>query len=225
MKKYFNFITDEVEIIFPDLFQPKAFNANEVPKYGCVILIKKDSSALIQFREALSMEAKQAKIALKSVNTLKSMEIYKTETESRLSRQLDTGKIDSETYKEKEQKIIDFAEKYKDYYITKAKTKKRPVLVDRYGKSITDEKLRLNGSIARLKLVPAYYEGFGGGVTLYLEGVQIIKLGTSGGSSEEQIKNEFGVYKGSIQDETLENATKPVAAKFDEADNGEELPF
>jgi hypothetical protein len=222
-KKYFNFITDEVEIIFPDLFQPKAFNANETPKYGCVILIKKDSSALNQFREALAAEAKQAKIALKSVNTLKTMENYKMEVEQRLSRQLELGKIDKDTYKEKEQKIIDFAEKYKDYYITKAKTKKKPVLVDRFGKDITDENLQLNGAVARLKLVPAYYEGFGGGITLYLEGVQIIKLGT-GGSSEEQIKNEFGVYKGSIQDGALENATKPVA-KFDEADNGEELPF
>ena len=224
MKKYFNFITDEVEIIFPDLILPKAFNANETPKYGCVILVKKDSAALNQFREALAAEAKQAKIQLKSVNTLKSMEAYKIETEQRLSRQLDTEKIDKETYKEKEQKIIDFAEKYKDYYITKAKTKKKPVLVDRFGKDITDKRLQLNGAVARLKLVPAYYEGFGGGITLYLEGVQIIKLGTAGGSSEEQIKNEFGVYKGSIQDETLENATKPVA-KFDEADNGEELPF
>lgn len=60
-----------------------------------------------------------------------------------------------------------------------------PGVFDRYGKAIPDSIMIGNGSKARVSYTMNYYEGFGGGINLYLSAVQIIDLVEYKGRSAE----------------------------------------
>jgi hypothetical protein len=51
-----------------------------------------------------------------------------------------------------------------------------PRVFDKYGKEIPKDVLIGNGSKVRVSFTPATYEGFGGGLTLYLSAVQVLEL-------------------------------------------------
>lgn len=225
-REYYEIITKEVKILFPDLVTPRSFNPNETPKYGIVILAKEES--LQEFRDAISKEANQFKFPLKSVTTLKSMDLYFKATVEALERKNVQGKLSDEDYKSKCEKLEEFRNDNKDYYITKAKTKKKPGVFDRYGNALSDDdlsKMQLNGAIARLILVPAYYEGFGGGVTLYLNAVQIIKQGPKGGMTTSELASKFGKYDGKIEDDSIDLTKLSDENKMEVVENDVELPF
>lgn len=61
--------------------------------------------------------------------------------------------------------------------IVKFKSSYKPALFDAKRQPITDDKIMIgNGSIIRVAFTKNFYEGFGGGMNLYLKQVQIIKL-------------------------------------------------
>jgi len=52
----------------------------------------------------------------------------------------------------------------------------KPSLFDKYGRALADGTLIGNGSKVRVNFSPVAYEGFGGGITLYLNAVQVLDL-------------------------------------------------
>jgi hypothetical protein len=52
----------------------------------------------------------------------------------------------------------------------------KPPLFDKFGRPLADGTLIGNGSRVRINYTPAPYEGFGGGITLYLNAVQVVDL-------------------------------------------------
>ncbi len=52
----------------------------------------------------------------------------------------------------------------------------KPGLFDKYGKQISETVLIGNGSKVRVNYNPREYEGFGGGLALYLNAVQVLEL-------------------------------------------------
>ena len=52
----------------------------------------------------------------------------------------------------------------------------KPNVFDKYGKPLPESDLIGNESKVRVSYTPAPYEGFGGGVTLYLNAVQVLEL-------------------------------------------------
>jgi hypothetical protein len=75
------------------------------------------------------------------------------------------------------------------------KSKKKPKLFDAKGNPIRDDDLRVGaGSTIRVKGAFSGYEGFGGGVTAYLNEVQIVKLVEFGGGGFEADEDEEDAY-------------------------------
>lgn len=63
------------------------------------------------------------------------------------------------------------------FYVTfKTSDKFKPGVFDRYGRQIPEGTLIGNGSLVRVSYVEAPYTAFGGGVTFYLNGVQVQDL-------------------------------------------------
>jgi hypothetical protein len=63
------------------------------------------------------------------------------------------------------------------WYVTfKTGAKFRPGVFDRKGSPVPESVLIGNGSKVRVNYTPAEYEGFGGGVALYLNAVQVVEL-------------------------------------------------
>lgn len=58
----------------------------------------------------------------------------------------------------------------------KTSAKFAPGVFDAYGRPIPPDKQIGNGSLVRVNYSPSAYEGFGGGLTLYLNAVQVVKL-------------------------------------------------
>ena len=63
------------------------------------------------------------------------------------------------------------------------KSKKRPAIVDSKKNPIGDPSVVSGGAKVRISGSLAPYDGFGGGFTLYLNAVQVIAPGTSGGAA------------------------------------------
>lgn len=63
------------------------------------------------------------------------------------------------------------------WYVTfKTSDKFKPAVFDRVGQLLPDGTLVGNGSRVRVNYTPQSYEAFGGGVTLYLNAVQVVEL-------------------------------------------------
>lgn len=63
------------------------------------------------------------------------------------------------------------------WYVTfKTSDKFRPSVFDRFGQPLPEGTLVGNGSRVRVNYTPDTYEAFGGGVTLYLNAVQVVDL-------------------------------------------------
>jgi len=72
------------------------------------------------------------------------------------------------------------------YYVTfKTDEKFKPGVFDRYNKKIPDNILIGNGSKVRVAYSINYYDGFGGGINLYLSAVQVVDLVEYKGRSAE----------------------------------------
>jgi hypothetical protein len=71
-----------------------------------------------------------------------------------------------------------------------AKTEFKPAIVDSKGVQVTGKLAIGNGSQLRMSVAFSAYEGMGGGVTAYLNSVQVISLVEFGAGSE------FGEYQG-----------------------------
>lgn len=64
-----------------------------------------------------------------------------------------------------------------NFYVTfKTGAKFKPGVFDKYGRVIPETTLIGNGSQARVNYTPSVYEGFGGGIALYLNAVQVMEL-------------------------------------------------
>ena len=70
-------------------------------------------------------------------------------------------------------------------YVMKVKTKNKPKLFDRHRAPILDEVSPGPGTTARVVIKFAPYEGFGGGVTAYMNKVQIVDYVPFVGGSDE----------------------------------------
>jgi hypothetical protein len=62
------------------------------------------------------------------------------------------------------------------YFTAKTGEQFKPFVCDRYGKPIPEDVNVGNGSQVRLSYIENVYEGFGGGINLYLNAVQVIEL-------------------------------------------------
>ena len=65
----------------------------------------------------------------------------------------------------------------------------KPAVFDAYGRPLPEGVRVGNGSMARVNCNPAPYEGFGGGITMYLNAVQITELIPYGASSDPSVYN------------------------------------
>ena len=70
-------------------------------------------------------------------------------------------------------------------YIVSFKTTYKPQVFDAKGKSILNDCKVGNGTLARISYEANHYKGFGGGINLYLKGVQILDLVEYTGASAD----------------------------------------
>jgi hypothetical protein len=72
------------------------------------------------------------------------------------------------------------------FYVTfKTGEQFRPSVFDKYGQPVTDQTIIGNDSRVRIAYMPVEYEGFGGGIALYLNAVQVVDLVEYKGQSAE----------------------------------------
>lgn len=92
-----------------------------------------------------------------------------------------------------------------------------PPFIDAKGNKIPRSKVRVGGgTMARVGVTANVYDGFGGGVNLYIDGVQIIDLKAS---SRFQVEEEEGFTWDGSDDE--DEAEAPTA----NADMDDDIPF
>jgi hypothetical protein len=90
-----------------------------------------------------------------------------------------------------------------EYFKAHAGEKFKPVLVDAKANDLPPSVNPRGGTKARLSCTLEWYEGFGGGLTAYLNGVQIVEL------VERNAKVSFGELEGGYVYEGGEDETKP----------------
>lgn len=115
-----------------------------------------------------------------------------------------------------------FEENDDDTVTFRFKSKKKPKLFDAKGNPIRNtEDLRVGGgSTIKVKGAFSAYEGFGGGVTAYLNEVQIIKLVDFGGGGFQPEDDEDGY----VADTSAPRASK-AAEPADEDEADEDVDF
>lgn len=87
-----------------------------------------------------------------------------------------------------------------------AKSAKKPAVFDAKKQSIPPSIVPGAGSVVKLDLGLKPYTGMGGGVTAYLNGVQVITLQQSGGRGAAAFEEEEGGYVAAAERDTSEPA-------------------
>jgi hypothetical protein len=94
----------------------------------------------------------------------------------------------------------------------------RPVrVVDSVGKPIPEDQYPWGGSIVRVAYTPNEYPGMGGGVNLFLNGVQVIELVTGG------VNIEFPMEEGGYVSDGVSKT--PAEDGSAQSDDGDASPF
>jgi hypothetical protein len=106
------------------------------------------------------------------------------------------------------------------FFVTfKTGAKFKPGLFDKYGKPLAETVLVGNGSKVRVNYTPSEYEGFGGGIALYLNAVQVLELV----EYKAQTADAFGFEcEKPVADDPFAEAAP--AAKPSETNGSTELP-
>lgn len=105
-------------------------------------------------------------------------------------------------------------------YVMKVKTKNRPKLFDRHRAAITEDVSCGPGTTARVVIKFAPYDGFGGGVTAYMNKVQIVDYVPYVGGGDE-FEDEGGDDNFGDEPQTPRSAP----AEEPEGVNADEIPF
>jgi hypothetical protein len=90
----------------------------------------------------------------------------------------------------------------------------KPQLFDSHGNKVAEELPLGSGSVIQCAVEPSIYDGFGGGIKLYLKAVQVIELVEYSGASAEDYG--FGQVEGGFSADTFEGVA--------EADDTPEVP-
>jgi len=105
--------------------------------------------------------------------------------------------------------------------------KHKPGLFDHRGVPMGNETLVGNGSFVRLNYTPAPYTGFGGGVTLYLNAVQVMDLVEFGNNTAASYG--FEVDAAAVAEAAPFDEEPPLRAPTDadlaDQDDSEQLPY
>ena len=156
-------ITKEVRLSYVNLFQPRAGNEGQEPKYGCTLLIPKSDketySKLIAAQEDAIAKKWPSKRPAKIATTLHDGD--------------DVRPSDGEP----------FAPECRGHWVMAVSSKAKPNVVDQALQPITDPARLVSGDYARVSINSYAYEVNGKrGVSFGLNNVQLLRKGTPLGS-------------------------------------------
>lgn len=96
-----------------------------------------------------------------------------------------------------------------------------PMLTDAKGREVPRSKVKVGGgTVAKVDVTVNYYDGFGGGINLYMNYVQIIELKKRGHDIQEE---EGFSYDGDDADDDGDDIGAPARPSIDEDDDN--IPF
>lgn len=107
-----------------------------------------------------------------------------------------------------------------DTYTMTVKTKKKPKVFDRRAQLMEEDVMVGPGSTARVVVKLAVYEGFGGGVTAYMNKIQLVDYIPYEGSA-----SEFQDEGGGDEGEEFGDTSAPFSPAPSEGIGSDEIPF
>lgn len=172
---------ENVRLSFPALFEPKAFDDTEKPKYQTRIIIPKDSLAAQAITTEYNRVLEEAVAAKKLTRAAATPLIRPMGTKTGLLVDCDN---DPEKYP---------PEIYEGSYSLNAKSNSRPLVIDRYHSPITaaDEEI-YGGVICDVNINVYAYKPAGGGIAVALNGVMKVADGEHIGAGRPSVDEMFG---------------------------------
>lgn len=172
---------EHVTLSFPALFEPKAFDDSEDPKYQTRIIIPKDSLAFQDITSEYNRVLEEAVAAKKFARASATPLIRPMGTKTGLLVDCDN---DPDRYP---------PEIYQGSYVLNAKSKSRPLVVDRYHSPITAEDEEIYGGVICDVNINIYaYKPAGGGIAVALNGVMKVADGEHIGAGRPSVDEMFG---------------------------------
>lgn len=161
-KQYYDVKTPEFRMSFPHLFEPSRFEGEEQGSYSVLMVFDKDTD-LKPMKQAVLQVAKEKW------------------PKHDFSKGLPAGV--RSPFCDGNEKVESWGEEFADKVYVRAKTKKRPPVVDARGIPVEDAEKAYAGCYARAVVTPSVYDKAGNkGVSFYLAAVQILRDGERLGS-------------------------------------------
>ena len=163
-------VTGMVRLSYANLFEPRAANEGQVPKYSVSLIIPKSDTATIKAIQAATEEAKKRD---------------KGKWDGKVPARLKTPLRDGDEDRPDDEAYAD------SYFVNANSTTKAPQVVDRYGKSLGSEDV-YSGCYARVSLnFYGYNEAGSKGIACGLGNVQKLEDGERLGGGFSTAEDDF----------------------------------
>lgn len=166
-REYRDVVTPEFRIVFPNIFEPKAFDDSGDPKFQFIAVFPKGTD-LTEIRQLVKEKYDEA---------------------------FPKGASNAHSpFREGNEKVDDWGEVFRDATYIRCTSKRKPSVVDSAKNAITDGSTVYSGCYARAVISAYSYDRTGNrGVSISFSAIQITRNGEKLGFDSNKLVNKFGV--------------------------------